>query len=166
MDLDITYFPVLTSRETSHHAQVLGLHPFMLGRLADATVLALHGGATTDGFLRVLVQTVQRTVRATRWGDGGGLLGTLGRAQSSRDIKRALRRAQLARLQWELVQGRRGETRRGRRIIGGGSSIGVGGRWMTVNRDLVGGIGSGGGHNVSSHLGWLWLSVCGGEKGE
>ena len=51
VDLNITYFPVLTSRETSHHTQVLRLHPFMLGGFADATVLALHGGATTDGLI-------------------------------------------------------------------------------------------------------------------
>jgi hypothetical protein len=74
---------------------MLSLHPLMLRDLADTAGLALHGGATTDGF-GVFVETVERTVHTARWGDRGGLLRTFGGPESRGDIHRALERTQLA----------------------------------------------------------------------
>jgi hypothetical protein len=104
-----THFPVITGRHSRHRAQVLGLHPLMLSGLADATELALHGGATTNGF-GVFVEAVQRTVHAARWGDGRGLLRTFGGPEGRGDIQGALERTQLAGLQGQLVQSSGGET--------------------------------------------------------
>lgn len=78
------------------------------------------------------------------------LLRTFGRAQSGRNIERRLGRTQLTRLKWQLIKSSRGETRRGRRVVGGGSGSGIiggSGRGMTVERDLV----CNGSDNVSSH---------------
>lgn len=114
-----TYFPVIAGGQTSHESQLLSLHPLVLGGLADGASarLALQGGAAADGLSGVLVQTVERTMHAARWGDRGGLLGALGRTKRSRHIQRTLERAQLTRLQGQLVQGSGIEARRGGGII-------------------------------------------------
>lgn len=68
------------------------------------------------------------------------LLRTFGRAQSRRNIERSLGRTQLTRLQWQLMESSRGETRRGGRVVGGGRRSGIiggSGRGMTVEGDLV-----------------------------
>lgn len=109
-----------------NHAQVLGLHPLVLSDLADAAGLALHGGATTDGF-GVFVQAVKRTVHTARRGDGRGLLRTFGGPQCSGDVERALERTQLAGLKRELMEGGGGETRGSGRVIRGCGSGRVGG---------------------------------------
>lgn len=43
-----THFPVCTGRKTGHLTQVLILHPFVLGALANFAGLALHGGTASD----------------------------------------------------------------------------------------------------------------------
>lgn len=53
----------------------------------------------------------------------------------------------------------RGELRRRGRVIGRGSSIGVGGRGVAINRNLVGGRRCSSSHNVGSHLGWDEMGV-------
>jgi hypothetical protein len=90
-----THFPVIAGGHPRDHAQMLSLHPLMLRDLGDTAGLALHGGATTDGF-GVFVETVERTVHTARWGDRGGLLRTFGGPESRGDIHRALERTQLA----------------------------------------------------------------------
>lgn len=72
-----THFPMIACGHPRDHAQMLSLHPLMFSDLADTAGLALHGGATTDGF-SVFVETVERTVHTARRGDRGGLLRTFG----------------------------------------------------------------------------------------
>ena len=121
-----THFPVVTGGQTSHHPEMLGLHPFVFGNFADAAGLALHGGATTDRLGRVLVQAVEGAMHAARRSDRGGLLRTLGRTQSRGDIQGSLGRAQLARLQRQLVKRGGGEAGRSGRVIGGSGGGRVG----------------------------------------
>lgn len=131
---------MLAGRLTGDFAQILDLHQLVLSDLADTAGLAFHGGATTDG-LDVLVQTVEGAVHAAGRRDGGRLLGTLGWTQGGGDVERALERTQLARLQGQLVQRGGGHAWGGGGIIGGriGGRIigGVGGRWLSVDRDLT-----------------------------
>lgn len=67
--VEFTHLPVIAGRHPSDLPQMLRLHPLMLGDLADAAGLALHGGTTTDGF-GIFVQAIQRTMHTARWGDG------------------------------------------------------------------------------------------------
>lgn len=60
---------MIAGRHPSDLPQMLRLHPLMLGDLADAAGLTLHGGTTTDGF-GIFVQAIQRTMHTARWGDG------------------------------------------------------------------------------------------------
>lgn len=127
---------------------MLVLHPLILGQLADpirSAKGALHGGATTDGRLCLnrnlhrVVETVQGTMHAARGCWGRVFLGAFGRAQGSGHVQRSLGRAQLTRLQRQLVQVGGGEVRRSGRVVGGVIRRGVG------NVGSVGSIGGGGG---------------------
>jgi hypothetical protein len=110
---------VFTGWKSSDLTEGLVLHPLVLSDLADIAGVALHGEATAEGLHGILTQAIEGTMHAARWGNGRGLLRTLGRTESSWNIERALGRTQLAGLQRKLVQRSCGETRRSRRIIGG-----------------------------------------------
>jgi len=150
-----THFPVLAGGQASHLTQGLILHPLVLGNLADAAGLALHGGAAADGLSRLL-QAVQGAMDASRRSDGRRLLWALGGTQSGGHVQRALERAQLARLQRQLVKSGGSQTGRSRGVIGGASGGRVGRRGLTVDRDLVRSFRGGGrsdcGNDVGGHL--------------
>lgn len=149
---------MVAGRQASHFPQRLGLHPLVLGDFADAAELALHGGPAADGLGRIFAQAVEGAVHAARRSDWGGLLRTLRRTQGGGHVQRTLGRAQLPRLQRELVQGGGRQPRGSGRVVGGdvdgrgrGGGGGVGWGGVAVDGDLVGGRGRG--QDVSSHLG-------------
>lgn len=111
-----TDLPVVPSWVTGYFTEGFSLHPLVLGGFADTTRLALHSG-TTANRLDVFIQAIERPMRTSGWGDRGGFLRALRRAQSSGDVKRALGRTQLARLKRQLVQRSSGQTGRSGRVI-------------------------------------------------
>lgn len=140
---------MITSGLACDLTKLLGFHPFMLSGLTNTAASAFHGRSAADRF-GVVVQAVQRAMSAAWRSNRRGLLRALSGAQGGWDVERALGWAQLARLQWELMQGGGGETRGCGRVIGGSSCGRVGRRRVTIDRDLVPGGGSGS-NNVGSH---------------
>lgn len=144
---------------TRHLAQMLFSHPRILGQLADCALGRLAGHLTAHGGRGgiALVQTVERAMHAARRSGGRRLLRALGRAQGSRHVERRLGRADLARLQRQLVASGGGHARRGGRVVGGRVGGGGVGSRMAIDRDLAGsgggGDGLGGGCRVRGHLG-------------
>lgn len=132
-----THLPVILGGQTSDITQGFVLHPFILGQFADdcghgATVGALHGGTTGDGFVdlgggRRVVQAVEGTggMDTAWWRGRRGLLMLFLRAlrgtQGCRDVERRLWRTQLTGLEGQWVVGG------GRVVVGGGGRMVVGG---------------------------------------
>lgn len=85
--------------------------------------------------------------------DRGRLLRSLGRAQDGGNIERRLGRADLARLQGQLLQCRVDHARRRGRAVSRRIDGGVGGRRMAIDGDLARGDGGRGGGRVSGHFG-------------
>lgn len=148
---------MITSGKTSDLTQVLILHPFILCQLADSrtAVVALHGRTASNRCTNfALVQAVERTVRtvnaAGRSRGRRGLLGTLSRAQGSRNVERALEGTKLLRLKRQVLI-----ARRGRRVICGRGLGRIDRRGMAVDGDLLASESRGSSsrsHNVGSHL--------------
>lgn len=127
-----THLPVVAFRGPRHLAQMLLSHPRVLGQLADGAPGGLGGHLTTHGGggRITLVQAIERAMHAARRRGGCRLLRALGRTQGRGHVEGRLGRADLARLQRQLIVG---HARRGGRVAGG--RVGGGGVWRRMPID-------------------------------
>lgn len=144
-----TYLPVIFCWNSGHQSKTLILHPLILSTLADFILEAVVGGSSADGTVRFPGdQAVEGTMDAARRGGRRGFRGgALSWSQGSGDVKGRLWRAQLTRLQGQLMQVVVWDAWRGRGVVGGSGRGGVDGRRVAVDGDLAswgtGGLGLG-----------------------